>query len=457
MAGLLFFLIASSAQELDRVHVDAATGEITLAARNSKLREHAKAPKWDVITDMVVLQGRLLASTTFDFGGQWELSPWAYSKGAQVLEYSPGKDQWTVLRDFESSMFLNIRVVGDRLMIPEFFPLEERSRLVHTFDGRDWETLGLLPQQNWHVMDVTRFRDRLYVSGSWRDLDPEAAKKDPNWWPGYGRVFESADEGKTWAEIRRTRENGRVLDMVEYQGRLFACERGIQLIAWDGKSWEEIPVRFEKEKVEPKLGNGGLMVFAGKILAINADLYYTFDGKRWLSHTPGYIALWRDGAKLYGLRDDGNVNVTEDAVKWTRVTNEGVPAKEFDRQAPKGRPLHRGSLALYRGRLFVGTGAEGRIYAAPIEDKGSFSSKPVKFDGGDKLALSWETAGAGVRLQFRTAERAEDLAKALWKPANKSPLTIALPKKQSWAQYRVELESDGKAIPLLKSATLARE
>jgi len=423
-AGWILFLAWASrlhAQETDRVHVDPGTGQITLAARNTKLREHGKAPKWDVITGMVAYRGRLLASTTFDFGGQWELSPWAYSRGAQILEYSLEKDQWSVLRDFENSMFLNIRVVGDRLMIPEFFPLEGRSRLVHTFDGREWGSLGLLPEQNWHVMDVRRIRDRLYVSGSWRDLDPEAAKKDPNWWPGYGRVFESADEGKTWTEIRRTRENGRVLDLVEFQGRLFACERGIQLIAWDGATWEEIPVRFEKEKVDPKLGNGGLIVFAGKILALNAELYYAFDGKKWTSHTPGYLAVWAEGAKLYGLRDDGNVSVTEDAVKWTRLTTEGVPPKEFDRQAPKGRPLHRGSLALFHGRLFVGTGAEGRIYAAPFEEKGSFVSKPAKFEGGDRLTLSWESTGPGTRLQIRTAERGEDLSKSLWKSAENSP------------------------------------
>src|SRR6185295_11880811 len=188
--------------------------------------------------------------------------------------------------------------------------LEEKSRLVHTFDGHAWATLGLLPQQNWHAMDVLRLGNKLYVSGSWRDLDPEAQKKDPNWWPGYGRVFESADDGKTWTEIRRTRENGRVLDMVGFQSKLYACERGIQLIAWDGKKWDEIPVRFENRKVDPKLGNGGLWVFAGKIVAINAELYYLFDGKKWTSYTPGFIDLWQEGGKLYGLRDDGHVSVT---------------------------------------------------------------------------------------------------------------------------------------------------
>src|SRR5262245_35711536 len=191
MASIAALILLLSVQELDRVVQDPATGELTLAARNTKLREHAKAPKWDVITEMVVYQGRLLASAAFDFTGPWELTPWAYSRGSQVLEYSVAEDQWSVLRNLESSMILNMRVVGDRLMIPEFFPLEEKSRLVHTFDGHAWGTLGLLPQQNWHAMDVLSLGEKLYVSGSWRDLDPEAQKKDPNWWPGYGRVFES--------------------------------------------------------------------------------------------------------------------------------------------------------------------------------------------------------------------------------------------------------------------------
>src|SRR6185503_7646114 len=143
-------------------------------------------------------------------------------------------------------------------------------------------------------------------------------------------------------------------------------------------------------------------------------------------------------------------------VKWTRMTTEGVPPKEFDRQAAKGRPLHRGSIALYRGRLFVGTGAEGRIYAAPYEEKGVWTSKPAKFEDCEKLTLSWEGSASGLRLQVRTAERSEDLGKVSWKPAEKAPTTIVLPRRQPWVQYRAEFESEGRVTPVLKSVSLSR-
>jgi hypothetical protein len=193
------------------------------------------------------------------------------------------------------------------------------------------------------------------------------------------------------------------------------------------------------------------MVFADRIVAVNPNLYYTFDGKAWTSHTPGFIDLWRGGKKLYGLREDGHVHVTEDALRWSRVTNrEGVPAPEFDRAVAKGKPIHRGAVVLDRGRLFVGTSAEGKIFAAPYEERGSCTAKPVRLVSGAQATLSWD-ATAGVRIRYRTAETAEELSKASWKEAAESPVTITLPKKHAWAQARAELESDGRRTPILRS------
>jgi len=441
-------------QDVDRVRVDPA-GDVTLAPRNSVLRRQADPSKFDVITEMIVYRGRLIATACMDFDETSIYQASAYSTEAQLVEFLPDKGEWTVLREFQQSMLFNSRVIDGLLMVPEYFPMNDRSRRIHTFDGKEWGELGLLPQETWHIMDVLRIGDALYCSGSWRDLDPDARQNDPNWMKGYGHVFESKDNGKTWKDIRRSKDNGRCLDMVEFKGRLYCNERGFHLISWDGKAWTEIPVRFDGAKVDAKLGSAHLMTFADRIVAINADLIYTYDGKKWTSAQPGYIDLWREGNVLYGLREDGHVASTTDALKWTTVTTkEGVPAKEFDRQATKGRPIHRGAIAMHRGRLFVGTGAEGFIYAAAYEEKGSLTSKPEKIEAGAKLSLSWE-ATAGVRLRWRSAASQDDLAKASWKDAAASPAEVAPAKKHRWVQWRADFEGDGAKSPVLRAVKLA--
>lgn len=441
--------------------LDEPSGRITLAPDTSRLIPHGDPSKWNVITEMVVFQNRLLAFACLDFETPGTFQPFAYSNGAQTLEFLPERNEWTILRDEEASMIFNARVVGDRLMIPEFFPLQERSRLVHTFDGKTWGMLGLLPIQNWHVMDVLRWKEKLYVSGSWRDAGEEAPKDDPHWWPGYGRVFESEDDGKTWKEIRRTKENGRVIDMVEYHGRLYANERGEHLIAWDGTRWEEIAVSLDtKEKIEPKLGNAQLFVFADRIVAINDPLYYLYDGKTWSSHVPGFIDAWVKGGTLYGLRSDGSVHSSPDAKKWTPITKEGVPQKEFDRVTGQGkRPLHRGSLAVFQGRLFVGTGNEGTIYASAFEKKGRLVSKPVEWTEKSPPSLEWAAtspAGTSVALSFRSSDRADRLSKAAWREVrDPSPAKLPLPSGHRWVQYRIDMEGDGCRSPILQSCRVS--
>ncbi len=438
-------------QVLDRVHWDRASGEITLAGRNAALRETPAPSRWDVVTDLVEHRGKMLAAVCMDFDETSFYPPLAYSHGARILVFEPAVGEWSLLREHEESMFFNLRVVGDRLLVPEYFPMNDRSRRIHTFDGEKWGELGLLPRQAWHVMDVRGIGDRLYASGSWRDEDEEARGSDPDWWAGYGRVFESGDGGETWRSIRRSRERGRILDLVEFRGRLWANEAGRHLIAWNGSAWEEVPVRLPGVGTAAKLGNARLIVFGGRILAYHAELLYSFDGRAWSSRQPGALDLWAEPGRLYGLRADGHVWTSEDGTSWSRLTREGISAAEFDRKTPKGRPLHRGSIALHRGRLVAGTAATGKIFAAPCEDRGTWTSDAVDLAGPGPFHLHWEADGSGVRVRFRSAGSRADLTRAPWSDLAESPARVPIGPGHRWGQYRVELHSDGLRTPVVRA------
>lgn len=440
-------------QVLDRVTVDATTREVTLAARNVELRDMAASTRYDVVTDLTVWRGDLYAAVCMKFGAESMYAPLAYSNGAQILRLDVAGGEWTPVYDEPGSMLFNLRAVGDRLMAPEYFPFDDASRRIHAYDGEAWRDLGLLPTQAWHIMDVRKIGACLYASGSWRDAGEAAQGEDPDWWAGYGHVFASTDDGATWTDLRRTQEKGRILDLVEFRGRVYANERGMQLICWDGKAWQEIPVRLAGLKDPVRLGNAHLAVFAGCILATQAELMYRYDGRAWTSQQPGAIDLWVDGGQLYGLRDDGSVWQSADAVQWRKVTTKsGAPAEEFRSQAPKGRPLHRGAVAVHRARLYVGGGATGKIFAAPYETSGSVTSEPAEFDPTQAVALRWDARGDRLRLRVRAASTRADLFRAVWRDVAESGAAFPRERTHRWVQWRAEFTSDGNRSAVLRSA-----
>ncbi len=406
MAFALLGLLTALAQE--GVHVDPATGEVTLRSDMSEMVEHSRS-RAAVVGDMTVFRGRLFATG--------------------VLEYSVSEDAWKEAFPGRSTFML--RVAGDRLVSP--FWAGGGLRL---FDGMKTEDSALPPGQL-HTMDVAEFAGKLYAStgGS-----------------GCGMVFESADAGRTWKEIRRTRENGRVLDMVVFQGSLYANERGMRLIRWDGKAWEEIPVSLPG--VEAKLGNAHLFAFKGKILATNIGMYYTFDGNRWGSKATSFADLWVEGDEVFGLTEEGQVEKSGDGLAWRRVTKTGVPAEQISGSATRVavRPLQTGCLAIHRGRLFAGTSVQGRIYASTYLGRGRHEGAPMELPAGYAVQLEWEAVvpdGTALRLRCRSAAEKGGLAGAPWREiAGPSPFPLS-PKEHRWVQVDAAFESDGRRTPVL--------
>jgi hypothetical protein len=415
---MVLALLALLLQESDKVFVDGG-GTVTLAGRHTKLVEHSDASKRVVIVDLLVFKERLLA-----FG--------SYGGNTEVVEYDVMSDEWKVLKEM-SGFIINPRVVGDRILMPDHVG----SGPVHTFDGAEWGGLKIPAQL--HTMDVAKYGGKLYVSTGGTS--------------NRGKVLESADEGATWKEIRETKEAGRVLDMVEFKGKLWANERGAQLIAWDGKAWTEHPVKLPvKEKIDAKVGNAQLFVLGEKLLATQAELVYSFDGSKWSSAAPGCIDIWREGKTAYGLREDGSVHSSTDGAKWSAVTKEHAPAKDFDTNTGGARPYHRGAIAIHRGRLWVG-GGEGRIHAGAVEEKGRWTSAPIERGPYQEAAVQWSCfapEGTTAKIKVRSAEGREGLEGAPWVEAAGDRQAVA--ESHRFAQVRVEMTSDGKRSPAVRVA-----
>jgi hypothetical protein len=399
--------------------------------------------KYDVITDMTVFRGRLFASSSYNVDNQF-----LYSPNGQILEAEPWGG-WKVEKDVRGSMLLNVRATGGRLFYACFSgPTDE----VGAYDGTTWDLLEKLPQRMLHGMDVCAYKGKLYWSGALRPLKAEDFEKIPDASKGLGVVFESGDEGKTWKEVFRDKEPGRILDMVVLKDKLYANRRGINLMSWDGAAWKDLPVAVPTNPGDKALlGAGLLTVHKDAILAVSTPLYYRFDGNRWTSHTPGFFRLFVDGDRVYGLRPDGHVYQSTDGTTWSKLTEAGVPPEEFGPDPAKTRtaaPLRRGSLAVHRDRLYVGTGNEGKIYASKFLAKGAYTSGARPTAGGTKLV--WDAhapPGSTFTMSVRTAVTKEQLSSAEWREADE---TFVVPKDHRFLQYRASFTSEGSHTPVLQ-------
>ncbi len=429
--------------------VGTAGGAALLSGEYGRLGGAQDLSEHDVVADFVVFRGRLLAAVCFQLGGTGPTAHSGYSSGTDICEFDPVAGAWKLLKRVDGAMILNLRVAGDRLFYACF---SGATSTVGTWDGKTWGELGKIPEVMIHGMDVAVHEGKTWWAGSWRPTTREEIMKDPRAAAGVGRIFVTADDGRTWTESFRDVEAGRIQDLVVFKDALYANRRGEDLIRWTGKEWVKVPVDLPTKKGERAfVGDSQLLAFKGSLLAVNPVCVYRYDGRAWTSSAPGYLKAWSDGTTVHALQDDGHVYASADGKSWKKETDVAVPKVLFSRKAALGWTIRRGSVIVHGGRLFVGAGSEGKCYASEAHLAGTLLSPPRKVAGGTQLA--WDArrgAGQKLTLAVRTASTAEGLADAPWGiEAAEPPLKPGAPRSHEWIQYRATFASDGKGSPVL--------
>ena len=205
-------------------------------------------------------------------------------------------------------------------------------------------------------------------------------------------------------------------------------------MSFDGRTWttHELKLKGAPESLKALLGPGDLVSAGRRLIVCNPSVLYTFDGKTWESSTPGAVAAATVNGTTWLLRDDGAVVASTDGKSWKSAAKDSIPADEFKRTELCYR---RGSLTVFRGRLVVGTGAKGNVYASPFVEKGTCITAPAK--GSGRVAVdSTAPDGTSLGLDLRTSRDRDGLASAPWSAS------LEIPDGHAWWQLRVSMESD---------------
>ena len=217
-----------------------------------------------------------------------------------------------------------------------------RGGTVYRYDGDNrWVNCGTLPETQ-AINGMVVYRGKLYTSSMYSPA-------------GFFRY----EGGKTWSSLGTPGK--RVESLTVHNGHIYATSYDEGAVyRFDGKVWEHLG------KIEGATQTYGFATHNGELYVSewpHAKVYRYGGGKNWivsgrLGEELESMPLMVYNGKMYG----GTLPLAEvyrfDDPTWTKITRLDM--------TPKVRYRRAWTMAVYRGRLFVGTVPSGRVHSEEI-------------------------------------------------------------------------------------------
>ncbi|MBI5361376.1 MAG: hypothetical protein HZA48_12435 [Planctomycetes bacterium] len=383
--------------------------------------------------------------------------------------------------DFKEEGILRIHKFNDKIYVPGADTIDSsRQGTVYIFDGKNWEMRKIgISESGDHTWDVLLYRNELYAISTVTTS-------------GVG-LFSSADDGKTWKSLPRYKEL--VHQLVLCQNKLIGihgngvtvgAEQKLQSIKSFGS--EKYPTikyagvlgdkittsiitcstttptdpsiinyficSLDESLTQPiVLAEPGLMTH--HFIEYNGEFYAVCSDRLTLKMEtlPGapfpQEITWQKG--------DGEIN----AEIWRGKSLTKQKAWEKIADIEEDRAL---TLEVFEGRLFVGTGCKGNLYASEFCDSGSYESKALSAKSKkvfSSIKLNCKAPDGGFSFWVRSADDKNILSRQEWTQLIKteekpdgSLLTIPLTDGNQFLQFKFEMTGNGKSTAVLKQLTV---
>jgi hypothetical protein len=439
----------------------------------------------ETITCMAEFKGKLYLGTCSRPGD---------TDTGSIFTYDPDLHEWKKVFQVNEQGIIRLEADGDTLYVPGYDANDGGWDLgnIYVHDGQTWVERRKVPRAV-HTYGLAVLDDRIYLSADVFDegLVGDNSKSRVNL---HGRVMSSGDGGLTWREEYRSPEPGQDVGLLAvFKDQLVLNARG-DLVVGDGREWRQLnPDGANFLYVLEFAADGDRL-----LLGTPFGLCY-FDGRRswrspFFSHYPGLgivrgitrfkdqwvLASYRRGAISHGPggthtyprldRGDG---------KWPEGFLWVVSQKALERDATGGSlDWEKDGIRLapvkdvptccrgFRGRVYVGTHAEGRVLVLPVAKEGSLDAAPRPIPRAGDHRLRWDAAtppGTTVTFQLRTAATREALADMPYVGPDgtaqsrferpDSPVNVP---RAGFIQYRATLKTENPALtPYLKRVILS--
>jgi len=437
----------------------AEPGILILRNRIDDMRFFADPADWQGIYCMAVYHDTLFLAMSdhpFSYDGA-DIWTYDYRTAHFGLSYQP----------YESGVLIT-KVRGDTLWVPGPDSMDPWYDFgsVYLYDGQIWLEKDTIPTAV-HVIDLEVCNGIVYASTGHAtgSLD------------GYGCVWISRDWGDTWTRVLTlypTPEHyvRRFFGLGQHGNRVFAQPDGYApeenriYSTVNGTDWDSINVshmRIDKQMVFTDWGDSLLCTIHDRLYIWNGttlsqDYRLPWDGYRWDR------GIARYEGKLYGGGLDCHIYRWQQGAQWTLVGPVGLD--------PDTEEIE--SMAVYRGRLFLGTSRRtldqaGHLYVSAAMPSGSLLSLPHDFGAPiGSGRLSWEDCRFGpentTRFRLRSGTTLEEMRQQpfvgpdgtseTWFTDSGTPIASIHVGHRCFQYMALLLCPDGLRMPYLDSITL---